>query len=109
MPNPFDLGPAANPIDTSGMQAARAAWYADRDRIVREVLPQVDRAIAAVEDWSQVVQHLAGLVEQLIPILEAIPKATAAVDNAKSTCALADMSGLVNSVRAQLAQLAVRG
>jgi len=106
--NPFDIGPAANPIDTTAIDATREAWYADRDRIIREVLPQVDRAITAVYDWSLVVTQLAGLVEQLIPILESIPQASASVDKAKATCPLADLPALLTTVRTNLSRLSVR-
>ena len=67
--NPFDLGPAAGPVDNSQFQAALQAWYADRDRIVNDVFPKVDGAIATVNEWSSVINNIIGLVQQFLPLV----------------------------------------
>jgi hypothetical protein len=40
-----------------------ADWYADRDKIINEVLPRVDREITAINDWSRVIAGMQGANE----------------------------------------------
>lgn len=65
----YDLGPAANPIDASDFEAKRKAWYADRDRMISEVLPEVTRAITELESTAELVNNIVSLGQQLLPLL----------------------------------------
>ena len=65
-PDPF------GPVDPSAFNAAKDAWYADRDRIVSEVIPHVDRAITAINDWTGVVNDVTALIGAIIPMLKAV-------------------------------------
>jgi hypothetical protein len=82
--NPWEIGPAGEPIDPSEFDKARLAWYADRDRIVADVLPAADRAITKVNDWSQTVSDLAGLVGQVLPLVQTLVSSASSTSEAKS-------------------------
>jgi len=88
--NIFDLGPAAGPIDSTAFQAAKEAWYTDRNRINEEVLPKIDRAIAEVESWSNVVNNLVALIGTLVPLVQTLATRAdttkATLTEAKNTC-----------------------
>ena len=70
--NPFDVGEAGKPVDTGEFDAARKAWYDDRDRMVKDMLPVIDAAIQETRSWAGVVDNLVVLVNELVPVLERV-------------------------------------
>jgi len=102
--NPFDVGEAGKPVDTNEFDKARGEWYADRDRIVREVLPVVDAAIAETRSWAKVVDDVVILVNTLIPLLERVSEVRAVETKQASSACLEKLVGL----RAALGQLGTK-
>ena len=103
-PNPFDLGPAADPVDPSAFNAAKDAWYADRDRIIKDVLPQVDKAITAIDDWSNAAQSAAALIGELVPILQSFSTA-AVLPPSVNPAEVTNVKAILAGIRERLACL----
>ena len=85
------------PVDPTAFNAARDAWYADRDRIIAEVLPKVDRAIAETESWATVMNNLVTLISQVLPIIQSLAGTPSAGSASSSPCPNA--SGLSDSLK----------
>jgi predicted fused transcriptional regulator/phosphomethylpyrimidine kinase len=88
MADPDPMGP----IDPSAFNAAKAAWYADRDRILADVIPQVDRAIAEMDSWATTVNSLVALIGQMLPIIQTL--ATTAPTPAAASTSIAQLTQL---------------
>ena len=100
------------PVDPTAFNAARDAWYADRDRIIAEVLPKVDRAIAETESWATVMNNLVTLISQALPIIQSLA-GTGTGAAASSSCPAgspcpnaAGLSDSLKSVKSLLVRMA---
>jgi len=88
--NPLDTE-AAKPVDFSQANAAREAAKADSDRITAEMNEKVNRAIAAIEDLSNVANGVVDLIGKIVPLVTRVTPA--------------EGPDYVASVRSQLAEL----
>jgi hypothetical protein len=92
------------PVDPTAFNEAMGAWYSDpevgRDKIVATVIPQVDKAIIQVEDWSNVLNNLVVLIGQVMPIISSmVGAAGAAGATASIGSACTSSAALLNSLQ----------
>lgn len=69
--NPFDFGQAAQPLSQDVQNAfnnAVGAWYQSRDKIQTETIPNLDRAIGAVQSWATAIEAVADVLNRALPI-----------------------------------------
>ncbi len=92
MSEDFPINPEDRPIETGKLAETQAAWEADRDRIVNEVLPKVDAAIARLESGAEVILGIVSLIEQIMPLVQGVAASTGSVaDIAPAQCALTSL------------------
>jgi hypothetical protein len=72
--NPLDTN-ASGPADWSEANAAMAATAADVKRALADFSPKVERAIQAIENWSNVGNSLVALLDKIVPLVGALSTA----------------------------------
>lgn len=105
--NPFDFGSAGKPIDQTAFNNAIDSYVAQRDKLVNEAIPALDKAIAEVESWAGVVKQIVDIIEAHLPATGTTTPQTEQMLSEVTTqkCAIQQIANQLLGVRQSLPQL----